>query len=658
MYHRRARPRSPANRHCLTLIAALAAAGCGSDGGSTELDAAADGGADAAEAVADTAPEPAFDLAPDLAPDLPPPPLVDIRADHNRDGVVDLTDPTEDADEQTWDESHGAIFLANLDDDDLSCPKVNSSISDADLAACHDAADEAIDGAADLEDLARLKTAPWPGAPDGATGRVELSLPSGDARLAPDDVARLFVDDGGGKFSPLAADHQLDADALRRGVTLALEGKDILRGDKPWDGYLEVTFTVRGPGAGGGQGAAGEIVGSDTVRLRLAPLLTSHHLQPAERIFVSDSGGPDSDVFQAGIAKALQAAGLAASALVKLPTWDQWTQDFFETGWMSMPAAGGKQHVITVLLRSANIEEPDDPSPLRWAGRMVFEQRGKDVAAIQQFDLKHDLSMQSLNSLGNLETNPPYDHAGQSYPLGRKMMGRTPGYFPDPSFTKLLEAQAVQPPVYLDTSWLLVGHVDETISFVPAASPRGWALVRNDPALAKLLLEEASAAGHGATKMFEGQQWLDYNDNVSSATVTIDEVLADTEVMAESAKAVVEVEAQLVVLKQETGITAAEMIPLPFLHYPVDGFSVAYQPGTVNSTLIAPGHFLAPETHGPLIDGVDPFKQQLQEALAKHQVTVHYVENWDLYHRLSGEVHCGTNSLRALPAARWWQSGR
>ena len=54
-----------------------------------------------------------------------------------------------------------------------------------------------------------------------------------------------------------------------------------------------------------------------------------------------------------------------------------------------------------------------------------------------------------------------------------------------------MESQAVQPPVYVDTSWLLVGHVDETISFVKTSSPRGWTILVNDPAMAKKMLQDA-----------------------------------------------------------------------------------------------------------------------------------------------------------------------
>ena len=53
-----------------------------------------------------------------IEPGIPP---IDLRADVNRNGVVDLDAANEDDAETTWDSTHGAIFFANLDDDSARC---------------------------------------------------------------------------------------------------------------------------------------------------------------------------------------------------------------------------------------------------------------------------------------------------------------------------------------------------------------------------------------------------------------------------------------------------------------------------------------------------------------------------------------------------------
>src|SRR5205085_9682074 len=47
-------------------------------------------------------------------------PIADLRADTNRDGEVKFDDPADDDGEDVWDAKHGAVFLANIDDDEES----------------------------------------------------------------------------------------------------------------------------------------------------------------------------------------------------------------------------------------------------------------------------------------------------------------------------------------------------------------------------------------------------------------------------------------------------------------------------------------------------------------------------------------------------------
>ncbi len=572
--------------------------------------------------------------------------LVDLRADVNRDGVVSLDDPSEDLGEETWSAERGAIFLANLDDDQDRCT-YSSNKSDVSLAKCHDAADDQINGDADLLDLAYLRTVPWPEAPDGTSARLTVSEKAANS-------VRLFMSDGigFGTFDP--AVFAFNEVSVRTGLELAIEAKDIVRDPAKWDGYVDVTLEITVPE--GSKFEAGTF--TDTVRLRVSPVMTFHHLLPAETLYVSDVEERDSTLFMNGLQAASTASGVQ-NPVRAFSVWDQWTQDFFETGFMAMPAAGGKQHVMRVNYRSANVYYPDEvASPLRDAGRVVFQLLGPDVAAVQQYDLKSDPDMDSLNSFGNTETIPPYALDGANYPLGRVLRGSVPSFYPDRTFSKMMEAQAVQPPVYVDTSWLLVGHVDETISFLKVNSPRGWVVLVNDATMAKQMLQAEQTKGNGNVQMFAGKRWVDDFGREVDARVTVDEVLADTDVMNESAVSAAEVDAQLDIIKAETGITDAEIVRVPFLHQPASGYSLAYQPGTVNLLSINEHNVLVPDPFGPVIDGKDIFKAQLESALGAYGITVHWIDDWNLYHRLAGEVHCGTNAARAIPADTWWESGR
>ena len=576
-------------------------------------------------------------------PSTPPPApepdvLADIRADSNRDGEIAFDDS--DAEKTAWTKESGAVFLANIDDDTERCKTTGDDLT---LAACNDAQDDVINGDDDALDLARLKTRPWPRTPDDATAHIEILTEAAKDRV------RLFkrIGEGEADFEVLAEDDVFTADEIRAGFELAIEAKDIVRDADVWDGLVEVQLTVSSPSKGDS---------SDKVVLRVAPVLTFHHLLPAEQIWVSNTRTQGNKDMRTDLAASCKAAGIAAPKTIDVP--DPWAQDFFEPAYMSMPGKDGTQHVIRVNYRSANVFEPEkEKTPLRPAGQFVFKVRGHDVAGVQQFLIDHDPDMDTLNSFGNLETVPPYEKDGVSFPFGRVIRGNVKSYYPDKSFVKMIESQRMQPAIYVDTSWLLVAHIDETMSFVKAPTPRGWALLVNDARLAKQMLEDAVAAGKGDTPMFVGKYWVDWDTNKERpAEITISELLADTEVMKASAEAAAEVDAQLEIVKKETGLTEDEIIRVPFLHTEYDGKSAAYQPGTVNGVYVSDTHFGAPDPHGPEIDGKDIFKTALSEPLAKLGITVDFIEDWDEYHLGIGEVHCGTNSTRKIPEARWWES--
>lgn len=565
-------------------------------------------------------------------------PIADLRADSNRDGVVRVDDDS-DANKTDWNAHTGAILLANIDDDARRCIASNNDMT---IALCNDAQDEVVNGEDDALDLAHLRTRPVREPPD-ASGRIVI------ANAQAVGMVRVFKRSGPGAADYKALDGAtvFSRDELEAGLDLAIEALDIVRDPTSWDGYVDVQLIVTGGGS----------TATDTVHMRVAPVLTYHHLLPAEEVWVTDNKSPANGAMRHSLQTACDGAKVP---LQTLAVEDQWTQDFFEPAYMTMPAPGGTQHVMRVNYRSPNIFQPkSNDDPLRPAGQIVFELRGKDVAGVQQFDLHHDTQMDSLSSFGNFETVPPYEKDGVTYPFGRVLRGSTASWYPDKAFIRMVDAQLQQPAIEIDTSWLFVGHVDETLSFVKAPTKRGWMLLANDATLAKKMLDDAASAGSGDEPMFVGESWIDFDTNKETpADTTIAKVLADKQVMQASAEAAVDVDAQLEVLKREIGLADDEIIHVPFLHTTYGGKSIAYTPGTVNGIYLSETHFGAPDPHGPTIGGKDIFKEAVSEPLAKIGITVDWIEDWDGYHRVLGEVHCGSNTTRKVPDARWWESGR
>ncbi|MFF8291473.1 protein-arginine deiminase domain-containing protein [Streptomyces sp. NPDC016309] len=620
-------------------------------------------------------------VSPAIAAPAPPVKPVDLRADVDRDGRVDLTGTTDTTGEDTWTPARGAVFLPNIDDDTKRCPttgKGGKPLSDAALAACNDGADAIVNGNADLADLARVRAVPMTNLPATATGSV--SVPAGGKNT------RVFVKRATG-WAHVTGKTRLTAAELRAGVEFGVESTDIVRDAKVWDGRAVIRLTVSGPGTA---------ATSDDITLHVAPLLTHHHLQKAQRVLVTKVPGKDyyarrQQAFVNGLAKEVKAAGITEPLLTLDKYQDIWAQDFVEPGYVSMTGPGGRRQVIRVMLRSA---QPD-----REAGRELFEKvRGNGVGVVQVSGVR-DSEEWTLNSMGNLETIPPYTHQGRSYPAGRIIMGerKDDGSKPALAMRTMLASQGLQNPLLLDTSWLHVGHVDEFVQFLPApGTPRGWKIGIADPEAGLELLREAQKAGHGKTRMFS----VPDSEERLAPKETIDQALANKELVADNALAAARIKANLAVLQRETGVTDAEVVRVPALYTrgteqvgergdrvprlsrlgagevpeavaeygqqkrlerrdgraagPGTVMTSAYVPGAVNGILLSGDRYLAPRQWGPVIGGKDVFTAAVTAAYTRAGMKVSYIDDWETYHLGMGEVHCGTNTLRDASAA-WWK---
>ncbi|KAF0647750.1 protein-arginine deiminase domain-containing protein [Streptomyces fradiae] len=616
--------------------------------------------------------------APALA--APPPPRADLRADVDRDGRVDVTGATDDAGEDTWTPARGAVFLPNIDDDTKRCPTAGPRgrpLPDASLAACNDAADTRVNGTPDAADLARVRSVPMKNLPASATGTLRV--------VAGAKNTRVFVKRGTG-WTWVTAATRLTAAELRAGVEFGVEATDVVRDPKLWGGRAVLRLTV----------AAGSATTSDDVTLRVAPLLTHHHLQAAQQVLVTRVPGTDpyaraQQAFVRGLAAEAKAAGIGHPLFTFERYDDIWAQDFVEPGYVSMTGPDGRRQAIRVMLRSA---QPD-----RESGRELFERlRGKGIGVVQVSGVRESEEW-TLNSMGNLETVPPYTHAGRSFPAGRIIMGerRDTGSKPARAMRSLLQAQGLQDPLLLDTSWLHVGHVDEFVQFLPApGTPRGWRIGVADPEAGLRLLRDAQKAGHGGTRMFS----VPGSADLPAPKETIDQALASKWLVADNTMAAQRIRANLEVLKRETGVTDAEVVRVPALYTrgteqgergdrvprltrlgagdppesvteygqqkrlvreggpsAADGPAVmtsAYVPGAVNGVPLGGDRYLAPRQWGPVIGGEDVFTAAVTAAYTRAGLKVSYIDDWSTYHLGMGEVHCGTNTLRDASAA-WWQ---
>lgn len=597
-----------------------------------------------------------------------------ILADTNRDGKVDSDDAKG---KSTWTDKRGALFLPNIGDTNQRCSKKYAnvkwedyeSLNDDELEACNDASGNV---QRNPKYLAPLRTAPSKELSSNAHGSIYVSS------KASADKVRIFVKDGD-DWAFVSSNHTFTADELKDGLELGIDSRDIRR--PQWDGRATVHFSI----------IDGDDEATDSVVLRVAPLLSHHHLQEASRVFAltnypgSEYNYPAQEQFLVDLRNSTDQAGIEEGLYEFTVLADIWLQDMFEPGYASIPGPDGPV-VLRVMIRSAQTD--------RFPGRQVFTQLRSDSVGAVQFLRKGN----TLDSMGNLEAIPPYTHNEESYPAGRIIMGAWGEQ--EPLIMPLLRAQETQDPLILDTIWLAVGHVDEFIQFLPANNERGWVIMVSDPLAGLGLLKKASKDGHGSKRAFS-RPHFDYDYNFCVPDLSVDEQLAQEDFEAANEDAARHIEGNIDILKNATGVTDEEIFRVPATFYyfenPIHavcedanstssaasqkatkpkmlnqieaispknlerrqeqptpgGELIAHHPGTINGVVLSDSFYLSPNPWGPVIDGKDIIAEGVRDAYAKANYEVTFQDDWITHHIYGGEIHCGTNTWRDADAP-WW----
>jgi len=594
-------------------------------------------------------------------PPGPPPVIIDLLVDTNRDGLVDEADNTG---EDIWSIQYGASFLPNLDDDDFN------GVPDAE----DNFANILPDNNADQADYAPIVIRAWPDVPKDSVGWLSvdaMSLPHVRVfRFAADGTWQLAI--GADKCAPedtTCPPHavQLSYDDIVSGVLFGIEGRTLVglhtatstnpaNGQvEPWSGVVTLDWQIFEPGAAEPIKTDELPDGIDRVQTRVAPWILFGNLTKTYDTIYSNVV---SNVFVQGIETATTAAEIFYN---KITNWnDRWTEDWMQTGFASIPAPDGKVHGMRLAMprpwgRTGN----DAGLPVNWlklpapAGHL-----GWDTGYFVVYKKPH--TGNSYDSHGNHDLVPAYTNPdnGQHYPYGRIAYGS--GVLAE---TKAFyEAQLVQAPaISVKTSWLAVGHIDEVFSYVPANTERGWKLLVGSPSLAVKMLKDWQTAGHGAVELFVGKMW----HGNKSAAISIDDTLADQDLMTWSDQSQAEIDGMLATMKTEVGLKDDEIIEIPYLFEVDYGSMVAWNPGTVNS-LVFHDYIVIADPFGPNIDGADALKKDLQDRLGTSAeqlgfdgqgLKVYFTDDWTGYHIKMGEVHCGTNQ-EGPPQAdiKWWEA--
>lgn len=448
---------------------------------------------------------------------------------------------------------------------------------------------------------------------------------------------------------------------LNAGITLGIDGRELVQDASVWDGSVTIKFDV----------TDNSVQASDGVALKMAPVLTHHHLQTVET-FISTAGN-DSDPIQQNFVRQLdegrETAGIENPLLLFNQSSDIWAQDFIEPAYASMPGPDGPIS-LRVILRSAQ--------STRTGGRQVFEQlRGPGVGGFQPpSGTGSGFGHREINSYGNLETIPPYtSKSGVAYKAGRIIMGKHFETLPASALLDFLYGQAVQSPLILETGWLLIGHVDEFVQFLPYDNELGFTIGIADTVSAIDLLDQLEADGHGDTPVlsFDGH---DGELEEPAQFMTVSEVLANETFADVNAYAQKYIDAGLQILLSDIPLDPKDVIRVPTLFRdsgrgfdrsrgdglpphtpsPMEGEMklMAFLPAAINGIVLSSSTYLSPNPFGPVVNGKDVLAEAVQAAYARAGMTVGFVDDYLSHHVGAGEIHCGSNTLRQTDMV-WWE---
>jgi len=398
--------------------------------------------------------------------------------------------------------------------------------------------------------------------------------------------------------------------------------------------------------------AAGAVLSEDEVRLTTSPWLMQHHLDDAHELWITDDLNKNKairDQFK---------EVLGEENVHELGYWDLWVQDEIQYGYQI--TADGPMSVVLDTIRDGQ----------GYGGLTPFA---------NEHLLRPDWGVFTVGTPigngydygGNLECTPPLTANGVDYPYGRIYYGHKVGAGatgPDPDVRDFFDAQTVQSPFTVDTTWLAVGHVDEFVTLIPDPnSDRGFKLLWASHDEAVVQLEALDPQLSLPRYLFHG-------------FATVGEILEDS-IMDYSADIdATEVQPQIQIMIDELELEEEDIIAIPGIWEPVGpNYSLAMMTGMVNLMVFDDKLFI-PDPHfrdqwteeedlngnfildkgedtnkdGMLNSKVDPI-QAYVETLLPAGLEFYWSDTWATYHVNMGEIHCGTE-VRRTPTSTvdWW----
>ncbi|XP_045884481.1 protein-arginine deiminase type-2 [Micropterus dolomieu] len=560
---------------------------------------------------------------------------ISLDVDADRDGVVEKNNPNKGS--WKWGpKGHGAIVLVNCDSERTYWKQPDSE-------------EDFISKVSDLKDMSVmvLRTKGPAQLPEGY--KLTMHISQGDAesvRVFQSKSSEVSNNPLNKLFDYFVKDYPLvlSSEVLSQEVPYlggVAEMNFYVEGlrfpDKDFDGLVSINLSLLEPISAG---VPETPIFTDKVVFKVAPwIMTPNTLQPVE-VFVCSTS--DNYQFLKVMRNLVAKSGYKLKICHKYQNrGDRWMQDELEFGYIDSPHQ--QFPVVLDSPRDGNLQDfPYD------------ELLGPDFGYVTRVAKRKDVS--SLDSFGNLEVSPPVTVNGKNYPLGRIIIGVAfPTATKGRNMTKVVQdflwAQKVQEPIALFSDWLYVGHIDEFMTFVPAPDRKGFRLLLASPDASYKLFRGLQKDGHGQAKLFEGLK--------DEEPITVDEILEDSSLQDENNYVQSCIDWNRDVLKKELGLDDEDIIDLPILFKLLvedegDAYrAVAYYPDMVNMIVLGKNLGI-PKPFGPKVNGRCVLEAEMCSLMEGLGLNCTFIDDFATYHKLLGEVHCGSNVRREPFQFKWW----
>uniref|UniRef100_A0A672R8T2 protein-arginine deiminase n=1 Tax=Sinocyclocheilus grahami TaxID=75366 RepID=A0A672R8T2_SINGR len=512
---------------------------------------------------------------------------------------------------------HGAVLLVNCDSETTYKKTLDSEVDE-------------INKVSDLQDMSKmiLRTNGPAELPEGYKLTMHISQTTSENVRVFRPRTNLFLKD----YIMVVGTDTLTEEVPYLGskTELAFFVEGLRFPDKDFDGLVTINLSLLEPC---GKGFPETPIFTDTVVFHVSPwIMTPNTLKPVE-VYVCSTN--DNYTFLKSIKNLVDKCGYKLKICHEyMNRGDRWIQDELEFGYIDSP-----HHQFPVVLDS-----PRDGDLQDFPYESIL---GPDFGYVTRHALNEEVS--SLDSFGNLEVSPPVTVNGKSYPLGRIIIGvaATRGRNMTQVVQDFLWAQKVQEPIALYSDWLVVGHVDEFMTFVPAPDRKKFRLLLASPDAGYKVFKSLQNNGHGKAEMFPGLP----------EAISVNEILSDKKLQAENRYVQNCIDWNRDVLKKELGLDDEDIIDLPILFKVLEektgSRAVAYYPDMVN--MIVLGNKLGvPKPFGPKVNGRCALETEVCSLLEPLGLKCTFIDDFAPYHKLLGEVHCGSNVLREPSPFKWW----